>query len=136
MRDPMSGRVLAHGIRAIYPVGFDAVVNAVRGYDAASNIYFATLNTSPRVAIAYGQKYFFRVGQYISCVTIVIERGSETEVRIIAHSGLRALSFGDYGASASYAREVLDNISNALNAGPRSVVEVDYMDASKSQLLG
>ena len=94
------------------------------------------LNTSPRVAVAYGQKYFFRVGQYISCVTLVIERGSETEVRIIAHSGLKALSFGDYGASASYAREVLGYLSNALNVSPRDVVEVDYMDVTKSQLLG
>ncbi|GAB6945377.1 hypothetical protein [Vulcanisaeta sp. JCM 14467] len=132
----MSGRVLAHGIRAVFSASFDAVANAVRGYDEASNIYFTVLNTSPRVAVAYGQKYFFRVGQYISCVTLVIERGSETEVRIIAHSGLKALSFGDYGASAAYAREVLGYLSNALNVSPRDVVEVDYMDVTKSQLLG
>ena len=136
MHNSMSGRVLAHGIRVVLPVGFDAVANAIRGYDAASNIYFTILNTSPKVAIAYGQKYFFRVSQYISCVTIVIERGSEAEVRIIAHSGLRALSFGDYGASASYARDVLDYLSRILGVNPKDTVEVDYMDSTKSQYLG
>ncbi len=85
-------------------MGFDPVVNVIRDYDPASNVYFTVLGTNPRVAIAFGQKFFFRIGHYLACMTLVIERGSETEVRIIAHSGLQFSAFSDYGASADYAR--------------------------------
>ncbi|GAB6948137.1 hypothetical protein JCM16161A_22670 [Vulcanisaeta sp. JCM 16161] len=132
----MSSRVLAHGIRAVFPVGFDPVVNVIRDYDPASNVYFTVLGTNPRVAIAFGQKFFFRIGHYLACMTLVIERGSETEVRIIAHSGLQFSAFSDYGASADYALDVLDHLSKSLGVDPRDVVEVDYMDVTKSQQLG
>jgi len=37
----MSNRVLAHGVRAVFPVSFESVVNVVRGYDSASNIFIS-----------------------------------------------------------------------------------------------
>ncbi|ACP44709.1 hypothetical protein YG5714_0418 [Sulfolobus islandicus Y.G.57.14] len=131
----MSNRVLAHGVRAVFPVSFESVVNVVRGYDSASNIYFTVLDKSPRTAVALGQKFYFRTSHYLCCMTLVIERGSETEVRIIAHSGLKLSALTDYGASANYALDVLDHLSKSLGVNPRDVVEVDYMDVTKSQLL-
>lgn len=127
---------MAHGIRAVFPAGFDSVANAVRDYDPASNVYFTVLSTSPRVAVAFGQKFFFRIGHYLSCMTLVIERDSETEVRIIAHSGLQLSALSNYGANVDYARDVLDRLSKSLGVDPRDVVEVDYMDVTKSQQLG
>jgi hypothetical protein len=131
----MSNRVLAHGVRAMFPISFESVVDAVRGYDSASNIYFTVLGTSPRVAVALGQKFYFRIGHYLCCMTLVNESGSETEVRIIAHSGLQLSALTDYNASANYALDVLDHLSKSLGVNPRDVVEVDYMDVTKSQKL-
>ncbi|WP_243666596.1 hypothetical protein [Vulcanisaeta sp. JCM 16159] len=76
----------------------------IRDYDPASNVYFTVLGTNPRVAIAFGQKFFFRINHYLTCMTLVIERGSETEVRIIAHSGLQLSALSNCGTSADYAR--------------------------------
>jgi hypothetical protein len=132
----MSGRVLAHGVRAVFPANFESVVNVVRSYDPASSIYFTVLNTRPRVAVAFGQKFFFRINHYLSCMVLVIERDSETEVRIVAHSGLPLSAFSDYGASADYALDVLNHLSKSLGVSPKDVVEIDYMDVTKSQRLG
>ena len=78
----------SHGIRALLPVGFDDVVNALHNYKHASNVYFTVLGTSPRVAVFIGGKFFVRTLGFITVVTVVIDNGSYTEVRIVTHTCL------------------------------------------------
>jgi len=56
--------VPAHGLRALLPVGFDAVVDVLRNDRYASGIYFAVLNTRPRVAVAVGERFYPHVAQW------------------------------------------------------------------------
>jgi hypothetical protein len=50
----MFGHGPSHGIRALFPVVFDRVVDVLRGYKYASNIYFTVLDVKPRVAVFIG----------------------------------------------------------------------------------
>ena len=122
-------------VNAVFPINFDSIVNALKSYDPASNIYFTILGTNPRVAIAFGQKWVARIGNYLTCLTIVIEKETESEVKVIAHAGLRLFTLSDYGASSDYAMEILNHLAQSLNAEPGNVIHVDYMNATKSQQL-
>ncbi|MFP3239770.1 MAG: hypothetical protein RXQ94_01415 [Caldivirga sp.] len=126
----------SHGIRALLPVGFDYVVNALRNYKYASNVYFTVLGTSPRVAVFMGGKFFFRTLGFITVVTVVIDNGNYTEVKIVTHTNEFAFRGGDFGASKSYAFRVLKAITKGLGVSPSNVLSIDYMDSSKSTLLG
>ncbi|MFP3302825.1 MAG: hypothetical protein RXO25_03205 [Caldivirga sp.] len=126
----------SHGIRALLPVGFDDVVNALHNYKHASNVYFTVLGTSPRVAVFIGGKFFVRTLGFITVVTVVIDNGSYTEVRIVTHTNEFAFRGGDLGASKSYAFGVLKAITKGLGVSPSNVLSIDYMDSSKSTLLG
>jgi len=126
----------SHGIRALLPVGFDDVVNALRNYKHASNVYFTVLGTSPRVAVFIGGKFFVRTLGFITVVTVVIDNGSYTEVKIVTHTNEFAFRGGDFGASKSYAFRVLKAITKGLGVSPSNVLSIDYMDSSKSTLLG
>ena len=68
-------------------------------------------------------------------VTVVIDNGSYTEVRIVTHTNEFAKG-GDLGASKSYAFKVLKAITKGLGVSPSNVLSIDYMDSSKSTLLG
>jgi hypothetical protein len=117
-------------------VGFDDVVNALRNYKHASNVYFTVLGTSPRVAVFIGGKFFVRTLGFITVITVVIDNGNYTEVKIVTHTNEFAFKGGDLGASKSYAFEVLKTITKDLGVSPSNVLSIDYMDSSKSTLLG
>lgn len=127
----------SHGIRALFPVVFDRVVDVLRGCKYASNIYFTVLDVKPRVAVFIGGRYSLMVEGFMTAITLVIERGDSTEVRIVTQSnnpyGSRG---GDLGMSRSYAVDILDSLTSGLHVSPSDVVNVDYMDSSKSHLLG
>lgn len=127
--------VLAHGLRFMVLIEFDKVVEVLERLDDASKVYITILGTKPRVAVAVGEKYFVRIGQYISAVVIAVERDSSTEVRVVAHSGLRLGAVGDYGASRSYTEDIMVKLCEALNVKPSDVAHVDYLERSKSSLL-
>jgi hypothetical protein len=133
----MFGHGPSHGIRALFPVVFDRVVDVLRGYKYASNIYFTVLDVKPRVAVFIGERYSLMVEGFMTAITLVIERGDSTEVRIVTQSnnpyGSRG---GDLGMSRSYAVDILDSLTSGLHVSPSGVVNVDYMDSSKSHLLG
>ena len=69
----------------------------------------------------------------ISAFIVVIEGEGTTELRVITHT-YPALS--DLGASRSYAWEILSAVIGRLGVRPVNVVDVDYMDSSKSSQLG
>ena len=125
--------VPAHGLRALLPVGFDAVVDVLRNDKHVSGIYFAVLNTRPRVAVAVGEEFYLMSFRRISAFIEVIEGEDATELRVITHT-YPALS--DLGASRSYAWEILSAVIGRLGVRPVNVVDVDYMDSSKSSQLG
>ncbi|MCG2880134.1 MAG: hypothetical protein L7G96_02285 [Vulcanisaeta sp.] len=123
----------AHGLRALLPVGFDAVVDVLRNNKHASGIYFAVLNTRPRVAVSVGEKFYPMSFRRISTFVVIIEGEGATELRVITHT-YPALS--DLGMSKSYAWEILNAVVERLGVRPVNVVDVDYMDSSKSSQLG
>jgi len=125
--------VPAHGLRALLPVGFDAVVDVLRNDKHTSGIYFAVLNTRPRVAVAVGEEFYLMSFRRISAFIVVIEGEGATELRVITHT-YPALS--DLGTSKSYAWEILNAVIGRLGVRPVNVVDVDYMDSSKSSQLG
>ncbi len=126
----------SHGIRALFPVDFNKVIDILRNYEHASNVYFTILDTKPKVAIFIGGMYSRRAQGFMTAVTLVTERGGSTEVRIVTQSHRPAVLGGDLGASRLYASDILDVIVKNLNVTPNDVVNVDYMDSSKSHLLG
>ena len=126
----------SHGVKVLLPVGFDYVVNALRNYKHAFNVYFTVLGTSPRVAVFIGDKFFVRTLGFITVITVVIDNGNYTEVKIVTHTNEFAFKGGDLGASKSYAFEVLKAITKDLGVSPSNVLSIDYMDSSKSTLLG
>jgi len=69
----------------------------------------------------------------ISAFIVVIEGEGTTELRVITHT-YPALS--DLGTSKSYAWEILNAVIERLGVRPVNVVDVDYMDSSKSSQLG
>ena len=69
----------------------------------------------------------------ISAFIVVIEGEGTTELRVIIHT-YSALS--DLGTSKSYAWEILNAVIERLGVRPVNVVDVDYMDSSKSSQLG
>jgi len=128
--------VLAHGVTAKIPIGFDRVVEVLKTIDIASNVYYEVLDTEPRIAVFVGEKYFLRAGNYLSAVTIVVESPSATILRIIASGGRESfLDFFDWGSAKSYARKVLETIARKLGVEPVEVVEVNYLERKKSSRL-
>jgi hypothetical protein len=52
---------------------FLSVVEALRGCGACSNVYLKVIVSSPRVAVAVGEKYFFRIDNYLAITVIAID---------------------------------------------------------------
>ena len=118
-------------------MGFDDVVKALQLVDIASKIYIEKLNTKPRIAIAVGEKYFFRAENALAATTIVIEVDkSETIVKVIA-TGARSgiFDFFDLGSSRDYTYLVLDSIARRLGVGYELIAEVHRLDSSKASKL-
>jgi L-rhamnose isomerase len=109
------------------------VVDVLRSDKHASGIYFAVLNTRPRVAVAVGEEFYPMSLNRISAFVVIIEGEGATELRVITHT-YPALS--DLGVSKSYTWEVLNAVVERLGVRPVNVVDVDYMDSSKSSQLG
>jgi len=61
--------VLAHGVLALFNASFDSVVEVLKRISIASNVFLEVLNCKPRVALAVGEKYFFRAKNYLSATT-------------------------------------------------------------------
>lgn len=101
-----------------------------------SIVYFKVLNTKPRIAIAVGEKYFFRAGNYLTVTMILIEEESSTLIKAIATSGRRGLmDFFDLGSSRDYARKSINDICELTRATCEVLREAEYLDSSKSELL-
>jgi hypothetical protein len=66
---------LAHGVavRVYTSSKFSAVVEVAKGCDIYSNVYIEVLGSSPRVAVAVGEKYFFRIDNYLAITVIAID---------------------------------------------------------------
>lgn len=91
--------------------------------------YFSVLNTRPRVALAIGQRLYPMSFNRIPAFTVVIERGDAAEVGIVAHT---YPSLYDVGTARRYAWDILNTVAQRLQVKPVEVVDVDYMDSSKS----
>jgi hypothetical protein len=75
------------------------------------------LGSSPRIAVAIGEKYFFRVDNYLAVTVIAIDKGDYVVLKAVATGGRKGLlSFFDYGASRDYAVEVVSSVCRALKA--------------------
>jgi hypothetical protein len=115
---------------------FSAVVEAVKRCGICSNVYIEVSDSSPRVAVAVGEKYFFRVDNYLALTVIAIDRGDHVVLEAVATGGRKGLlSFFNYGASRDYAVEVVDSVRRALKAKCEAVAEVSYLEQSKSSQL-
>lgn len=128
--------VLAHGLAVRFRERFDKVVEALNDVDDASNVYLEVLDTSPRVAVAIGEKFFFRASNYASVSVIVIEDGDSTIVKTVS-SGSREKPFDlfDLGTSKDYTYLVVEDISTRLGKDFEVIAEIEYLDRSKSELL-
>ena len=127
---------LAHGVAIRVYAGFQSVTEAVKRCDICSNVYVEVVDSTPRVAVAVGEKYFFRVGNYLAVTVVAIDRGDHVVLKVIATGGRRGfLSFFDYGASRDYALEVIDTACRALKAKCEVVAEVNYLEQPKSSQL-
>jgi hypothetical protein len=130
------GVVLAHGLLVRVNASFERVKDVFKPGREFSNVYFEVLKTRPRIAIAVGEKYFFRAGNYLTVTMILIEEERSTLVKAIATGGRRGLmDFFDLGSSRDYARESINNICALTRATCEVLREVEYLDASKSELL-
>jgi len=127
---------LAHGVAVRVYAGFQSVTEAVKWCDICSNVYVEVVDSTPRVAVAVGEKYFFRVDNYLAVTVVAIDRGDHVVLKVIATGGRRGLlSFFDYGASRDYAVEVVDTVCRALKAKCEVVAEVNHLEQPKSSQL-
>lgn len=129
--------VLAHGVVVRFRCGFDRVVEALRSISIASKVYLEVFDTRPRVAVAVGEKYFFRAGNSLAATTIVVERGpGEVIVKVIA-TGARSgvFDFFDMGSSEDYTYLILYELAKRLGTGYDILAEVSRLDLSKSHKL-
>jgi hypothetical protein len=127
---------LAHGVAIRVYASFSSVVDALRSCEICSNVYVEVFDTSPRIAVAVGEKYFFRVDNYLAVNIIAVDRGDHVVLKAVATGGRKGLlSFLDYGASRDYALEAVNTICRALNARCEVVAEVSYLDQGKSHQL-
>jgi len=134
----MSGdaMVLAHGLVVRFQEYFDKVVKALENIDIASNVYIEIFATSPRIAVAIGEKYFFRAENYLAATTLLIENGDTTIVKIITAGGRRGpLDLFDWGSARDYAYIIADELSKALGKKYEVIKNIDYLDKSKSSLM-
>lgn len=128
--------VLAHGVVARIYASFDRVIDVLKPGRDFSNVYVEVLNTRPKVAIAVGEKYFFRAGNYLALTLVIIDEERSTLVKAIATGGRRGLlDLFDLGSSRDYALESITSICEFLRAECEVLREVDYLEASKSELL-
>jgi hypothetical protein len=127
---------LAHGAAVKVYASFSAVVEALKSCDICSNVYVEVLDSSPRVAVAVGEKYFFRVDNYLAVTVIAIDKGDYVVLKAVATGGRKGLlSFFDYGASRDYVAEVVNSVCRALKTKCEVVAEVSYLEQSKSSQL-
>jgi hypothetical protein len=75
---------LAHGAAVKVYASFSAVVEALKSCDICSNVYVEVLDSSPRVAVAVGEKYFFRVDNYLVVTVIAIDGGDHVVLEAVA----------------------------------------------------
>jgi len=127
---------LAHGIAVRVYASFLATVEAVEKCDICSNVYIEVIDSSPRIAIAVGEKYFFRVGNRLAVTVLVIDRGDHVVLKAIATAGRKGLiSFFDYRASKTYTAKVVESVCRALEAKCEVVAEVSHLERFKSSWL-
>jgi hypothetical protein len=127
---------LAHGVAVRVYTSFLAVVEAVKRCDICSNVYIEVVDSLPRIAVAVGEKYFFRAGNYLAVTVIAIDRGDHVVLKAVATGGRKGLlSFFDYGASRDYVAEVVNSVCRALETKCEAVAEVSYLEQSKSSQL-
>jgi hypothetical protein len=75
---------LAHGVAVRVYAGFQSVVEAVKRCDICSNVYVEVVDSTPRVAVAVGEKYFFRVDNYLAVTAVAIDRDNHVVLKAIA----------------------------------------------------
>jgi len=127
---------LAHGVAVRVYTSFSAVVEAVKGCDIYSSVYIEVVDSSPKIAVAVGEKYFFRVDNYLAITVIAIDRSDYVVLKTVATGGRKGLlSFLDYEASRDCAVEVVDSVCRALKAKCEAVAEVSYLEQLKSSQL-
>jgi len=75
---------LAHGVAVRVYTSFSAVVEAVKGCDIYSNVYIEVVDSSPKIAVAVGEKYFFSVDNYLAVTVIAIDGGDYVVLKAVA----------------------------------------------------
>lgn len=127
---------LAHGIIARAYARFDEIVNALRRCEICSNVYIEIFDSKPRIAVAVGEKYFFRAGNFLAVTTVVVDQNGQVVVKAVATGGRKGfLDLFDLGSSRDYAREVIERVFRVVNARYEIVREVDYLSQEKSDQM-
>lgn len=128
--------VLAHGVLARFKAPFSEVVKALNDVKIASGVYLEIVETNPKVAIAVGEKYFFRSGNYSAVTSIALEDGDGTLIKVLATASRSSFWWPlDYGASRDYVYEVLDDLAQYLKITYEIVNEVHYLEKKNSSKL-
>ncbi len=127
---------LAHGVMAKFPVGFDRIVEALKNIDEASNVFWEIYNTTPRIALFFGEKYFIRAGSSLAITLLVIEASGYTVVKAFSTGGKSGLlDLTDLGASRAYINIILDKLSSIIGVKPVEYREVHRLNINKAQKL-
>ncbi len=127
---------LAHGAVAKFPVEFSRVVEALKKIDEASNVFWEVYNTTPRVALFFGEKYYIRASSSLALAILVMEASGYTLIKAFSTGGKSGLlDFTDLGASRSYINNVIEKLTRIIGIKPIEYREVHRLDVSKASRL-
>lgn len=92
---------------------FNPVFKAFKRVPYASNVY--VYNTSPKMGIAIGEKYFLRADNALLSTAVILESNEGVVLRIITEGGKkRLLNFFDLGSSKDYAYNIINALEKEL----------------------
>ncbi len=90
---------------------YSEVIRAIDEHPHASNVYLREISTSPRVAVACGEHFFFRTSSWGGITLVIIEAGEKTLLDVIGFAAASGVLKISLGAETSYIKEILRYLS-------------------------